>query len=75
MPYFTHIRYKEDLDRGGKPYTIRGNLIELGDSKYFSYFVYLENLVIPFIDKPPSLDTLFGFITTLMALFNTTIQM
>lgn len=55
MPYFTHIRYKEDLDNGGKPYTIIGNLIELGNSHSYDYFVYLENLEIPFIDKPPSL--------------------
>lgn len=55
MPYYTHINYKDDLDRGGKPYTIKGNLIELGDSKYYSYYVYLQNLAIPFIDKPPSL--------------------
>lgn len=55
MAYYTHIKYKEDLDKGGKPYTIKGNLIELGNSNSYTYFVYLENLEIPFIDKYPNL--------------------
>lgn len=55
MPYYTHINYKDDLDRGKEPYTIKGNLIELGDSHSYDYFVYLENLEIPFIGKYPSI--------------------
>ncbi len=55
MAYYTHINYKDDLDRGGKPYTIIGNLIELGNTNSYNYFVYLRSLEIPFIGKYPSI--------------------
>lgn len=58
MSYFTHINYKDDLDRGKEPYTIIGNLIELDNSSSYNYFVYLRSLEIPFIDKYLSLKHL-----------------
>ena len=54
MLYYTHINYKEDLDRGGTPYRIIGNLIQLNNSNPYAYYTYLGHLGIPCIDMKHS---------------------